>query len=265
MLATVDVDRLRMLARFNTSGLMCIAFVVVIGGLTLAGHDLTVAVYSLSFWHYYLYGLAYRFGSIPLETFKRDAILMKTISIGLGGWIYLLAPINLVSLVIVSAGFLLNALGARALGSDRTYYGYELARLPPRKVTQFPYSRTAHPMLLGNIAAFGATMLNADFRWRWWPLAVAHVAMNLGLLMMEVFVRPKRLDPRRSAEWPECTVSFCARKQDIVWVIVSAVVGTGFGGWAASRDGTLLGSSLGAAVCLYVFGMYCWYTAARTE
>ncbi len=44
---------------------------------------------------------------------------------------------------------------ARALGTDRTYYGHEVAGLPHRRITTFPYSWISHPMLAGNIAAFG--------------------------------------------------------------------------------------------------------------
>ncbi len=103
------------------------------------------------------------------------------------------------SLVVVGLGFGLNLAGARALGADRTYYGYELADLPPQRITAFPYSWISHPMLLGNIAAFGGTLLNADFRARWWPLALGHVALNLGLLLMELALVPQRRWARRSA------------------------------------------------------------------
>jgi hypothetical protein len=78
------------------------------------------------------------------------------------------------------------------LGVDRTYYGHEDAGLPPQRVTAFPYSLTAHPMILGNVAAFGGTLLNAGFREQWWPLASLHVAANIGLLAMELAGPPHR-------------------------------------------------------------------------
>lgn len=165
-------------------------------GLTLCqcllGTNLTLAIYVLSFWHYYLYGLAYCFGAIPLADFKRDAIVMKTVALAALAFVYLKYPLDFPSLALMASGFLLNALAARVLGADRTYYGYEVANLPPRRITAFPYSCISHPMLIGNVAAYGGTLLNADFRRAWWPLAVLHVAFNLALLLMEVFVTPQR-------------------------------------------------------------------------
>ena len=46
---------------------------------------------------------------------------------------------------------------AAVLGIDRTYYGHEVLGLAPKRLTAFPYSLTAHPMILGNVAAFGGT------------------------------------------------------------------------------------------------------------
>jgi hypothetical protein len=89
-------------------------------------------------------------------------------------------------LAVIAGGIFLNARAAAALGIDRTYYGREVAGLPPQRITTFPYSLTAHPMILGNVAAFGGTLLNAGFCERWWPLASLHVAANIGLLIMEL-------------------------------------------------------------------------------
>lgn len=73
-------------------------------------------------------------------------------------------------------------------------YGQEVGGLPPLRITAFPYSITAHPMILGNVAAFGGTLINADFRQHWWPLAALHVVLNVGLLVLELSDRrPARL------------------------------------------------------------------------
>jgi hypothetical protein len=148
--------------------------------------SLPAAAYLLSFWHYYLYWLAFTFGTIPFDVFKRDAVAMKTVSVAALATVYLAAPLDLASLVVIACGILLNVRAAAALGIDRTYYGHEVAGLLPRKVTAFPYSLTAHPMILGNIAAFGGTLINPAFRQHWWPLAGLHVALNIGLLLMEL-------------------------------------------------------------------------------
>ena len=148
--------------------------------------SLPIAVYLLSFWHYYLYWLAFAFGAVAFEVFKRDAVAMKTVSVVLLAAVYLANPIDLASLAVIAGGILLNVRAAAALGIDRTYYGHEVAGLPPRRITGFPYSLTDHPMILGNVAAFGGTLINPGFRELWWPLASLHVALNIGLLVMEL-------------------------------------------------------------------------------
>ncbi len=167
------------------SSLSCglIVLAVLLGAVP--DRNLPLAVYLLSFWHYYLYWLAFTFGAIPFAAFKRDAVAMKTVSVAALAIVYLATPIDPLSLFVIAAGSLLNIRAAAALGVDRTYYGYEVAGLPPRRITAFPYSLTSHPMILGNVAAFGGTLINPGFREQWWPLACLHVALNIGLLAME--------------------------------------------------------------------------------
>lgn len=148
--------------------------------------SLPLAVTLLSFWHYYLYWLAFAFGTTSFEAFKRDAVAMKAVAVALLASVYLAAPVDLASLAVIAAGILLNLRAATVLGLDRTYYGQEVAGLPPQRITAFPYSLTAHPMILGNIAAFGGTLINPAFRQAWWPLAGLHIALNIGLLVMEL-------------------------------------------------------------------------------
>jgi hypothetical protein len=170
----------------NGSTLSCALLVLsVLLGAAL-DRSLPLAVYLLSFWHYYLYWLAFAFGAVPFEVFKRDAVAMKTVSVAILAVVYLANPIDLASLTVIAAGVLLNLRAAAALGIDRTYYGHEVAGLPGRRITAFPYSLTSHPMILGNVAAFGGTLINASFREQWWPLAVVHVVLNAGLLAMEL-------------------------------------------------------------------------------
>ena len=170
----------------NGSTLSCALFVLsVLLGAAL-DRSLPLAVYLLSFWHYYLYWLAFAFGAIPFDVFKRDAVAMKTVSVAALAAVYLAAPLDLASLIVIACGILLNVRAAAALGIDRTYYGHEVAGLPPRRITAFPYSLTNHPMILGNVAAFGGTLINPEFRQHWWPLACLHVALNIGLLGMEL-------------------------------------------------------------------------------
>lgn len=176
---------LRSYAARNASTLAYGGFALVVLGAAAAGARGALAVYLLGFWHYYLYWLAFAFGRAPFDVFKRDAVVAKTVSVAVFAAVYLAAPLDLLSLAAVAGGVLLNVRAAAVLGFDRTYYGHEVAGLPPLRIAAFPYSAMAHPMIVGNVLAFGGTLINADFARQWWPLACLHVALNIGLLAME--------------------------------------------------------------------------------
>lgn len=209
----------------------------------------SVAAYLVSFWHYYLYALAYYFGLVSMAVFKRDAVMMKTVALVALAFAYFQEPLDFASLCVVAAGFLLNVVAAKALGADRTYYGYEVARLPHLRVTSFPYGWIAHPMIVGNIVAFGGTLLNEDFRVRWWPLALMHVAMNLGLLLMETTVVPRRsAAAMRGFSWPSA--------------LLLALAG-GALGWIADVSGAPapVRSAVAAALAACAYVLFCSYTS----
>jgi hypothetical protein len=168
------------------STLACALFVLSVLVVAALDGSLPLAVYLLSFWHYYLYWLAFTFGRVPFDVFKRDAVVMKTVSVLALATAYLAAPLDLASLAVIAGGILLNVRAAAVLGIDRTYYGHEVAGLPSKRIVAFPYSLTAHPMILGNVAAFGGTLINPTFARHWGPLACLHVALNIGLLVMEL-------------------------------------------------------------------------------
>ncbi len=177
---------LRSLALRNVSTLAYGAFALVVLGAAAVGAPGTLAVYLVGFWHYYLYWLAFAFGAAPFDVFKRDAVAAKTVSVAVFAAVYLAAPIDFASIATVAAGVLLNVRAAAVLGFDRTYYGQEVAGLPPLRIAAFPYSSMAHPMIVGNVLAFGGTLVNLEFARQWWPLACLHVALNIGLLAMEL-------------------------------------------------------------------------------
>lgn len=160
---------------------------------------LPLAIYLLSFWHYALYWRTFAFGTADFDAFKRKAIALKIISVTALALVYLRFPFDPVSLAVIAGGIFLNARAAAVLGIDRTYYGHEVAGLPLQRITAFPYSLTAHPMIVGNVAAFGGTLLNAGFREQWWPLASLHVAANIGLLVMELTGPPRRKNKKESS------------------------------------------------------------------
>lgn len=182
---------LRSYAVRNASSLAYGSFALVVLGAAASGAQGALAVYLLGFWHYYLYWLAFAFGRAPFDVFKRDAVVAKAVSVAVFATVYLAAPLDFASLAAVAIGVLLNVRAAAVLGFDRTYYGHEVAGLPPLRIAAFPYSSMAHPMIVGNVLAFGGTLINADFARQWWPLACLHVALNVGLLAMELAGKPR--------------------------------------------------------------------------
>jgi protein-S-isoprenylcysteine O-methyltransferase Ste14 len=258
---TASIDQFRAAARRDASLLSSLLFVMSMLGWSYMGKSLALAIYSLSFWHYYLYWLAYYFGAVPLGVFKRDAIFMKTVSLVALGSVYLAAPRDLASLAVVASGFLLNCFAAGALGADRTYYGFEVAELPALQITTFPYSWISHPMLAGNIAAFGGTMIDADFRRGWWPLACTHVAMNLGLLVMELAVTPQRLGRRRTAiHDADSSVRHRPAMTRCCIAVAGAALVAAFGFWETWCTKTLFATAAGVCISAYAYALYRCYS-----
>ena len=258
-------DQLSAFSGRNTSTSASALFVFAVLCCAGLARNWQSAVYVLGFWHYYLYGLAYVFGAVPLDVFKRDAISMKAVSISVLVAVYLAASPGLVSLGFVAFGFLLNLSAANVLGSDRTYYGYELSDLPPLKVTAFPYSLTAHPMLIGNVVAFGGTMIDAEFREHWWPLACTHVALNIGLLIMELAVTPARHNAQRTRLGD---TGGQVRRGAIIAGLFMGLAGAALGAAVAaasanvgaSNSEPLLGATLGMSCFVYAYILYSQYS-----
>jgi hypothetical protein len=251
--AVAGADALRAGRDFTL--LASVMYVAVAGTVAWQTGSLALAICALGFWHYYLYVLAYRYGAVPLPVFKRDAVLMKGVALLVLAWAYLASPFDHASLATVAAGFLLNALAAAALGSDRTYYGHEVANLPRLRVTRFPYSVIAHPMLVGNMLAYTGMLLNPQFREQWWALALAHVVFNLGLLAMERNVTPLRWSaagtfrPARGWSW----MRLCG-------LAAAGALLAGAAAWHTSLAPPLLAAGLGAAALAYAYTLFCAYT-----
>ena len=231
-------------------------FIAAILGIAFSGDAWSLAVYALSYWHYYLYWLAYYFGAVSLVDFKRDAILMKSASLISLGSAYLAAPPSPASLAAVASGFLLNILAAWALGPDRTYYGHEVAGLPPLRITRFPYSWISHPMLVGNVLAFGGTLINTEFRRGWWPLACGHVVLNVGLLMMELYLQPRRPNARPS----DSSTPRTARPSPLA-ALVGACLAVALSACALRGAAALAGA--GACAAAYASVLWWHYSSVR--
>ena len=97
-------------------------------------------------WNKQITDFAFAFGAVSFGVFKRDAIAMKTVSVAALATIYLAAPLDLASLAVIAAGILLNGRAAAALGVDRTYYGHEVAGLPPAALRKWSGLRMPRPL-----------------------------------------------------------------------------------------------------------------------
>jgi hypothetical protein len=242
-----------------SGGLAAVMVIAALGGAGLAA-----SIAALSFWHYWLYWLAYRYGAVAPAVFRRDALLAKSVALLVLGYVYFAAPLHALSLAVVAAGFALNALAAARLGPERTYYGSELLDLPPLRVTAFPYSVLAHPMLVGNILAYGGTLLNPAFRETWWPLACAHIALNAALLAMETQVTPLRRAVRGAPYRPAHAAPLPAG------ALLALAIGGAIGGATGALVAALIGadliwfSALAAAVALGACALQRAYTLPQT-
>ena len=176
------VSRIRSILDQRRSSLACWTIVAAVLAGAAIGREPAVAIYLVSFVYYGLYWYAFAWGVDSFEVFKRDAMLLKALSVAALAFVYLQAPPDFLSLGVIALGILLNARAASVLGIDRTYYGHELAGLAAQRITAFPYSLMSHPMIVGNVMAFGGTLLNPEFRAAWWPLAALQVELNSALL-----------------------------------------------------------------------------------
>jgi hypothetical protein len=190
---------------------------------------------------------------------------MKSVSLSALAFVYFGTPIDFVSLTVVLFGFLLNCAAAKALGSDRTYYGHELAHLPKLRITTFPYSWLSHPMLVGNIMAFGGTLINEQFRREWWALACAHVVLNFGLLVMETTIRPRRHGARLlAASKHGANTARCSIQSAVCVTIAGALLGVALPSCVTWSLGTLLAAVTGAAAAIHALVVFCSYSSLST-
>ncbi len=88
----------------------------------------------------------------------RDARLFKTIALmHLARYLLPLVqlPRDTVAVLLVTIGFTITMLATARLGMVRTYFGSELGFVKPKWITGFPYGYIAHPMIVGQLFAFG--------------------------------------------------------------------------------------------------------------
>ena len=87
------------------------------------------------------------------EGFKKTVIFYKSVAFYhlISNYLYHMIEIDWISLIMIALGFGLSGSAALAIGIDQTYFGAELGRIKPNRVSSFPYNLTHHPMIIGNI------------------------------------------------------------------------------------------------------------------
>jgi hypothetical protein len=164
-----------------------LAYVAAAGALSVMVGSLSLFVALTGFVHYGLYiaTFAHR-RDVAYGTFLRDSVFFKAVSMGS---LAVVAALNFtaepVAIVLMIAGFGTAGLAAAALGKERTYFGVELGRCAPRRVTRFPYGVIPHPMILGAIIGLLGIHALGGFRAALPWVVPVHVALYLVHLIQE--------------------------------------------------------------------------------
>lgn len=119
-----------------------------------------------SFRHYMMYLTAFAFRDPPVAHgyLIRDAKLFKTIALAhLARRLLPLVqlPRDVPGLLLVVSGFSITMMATARLGFVRTYFGSELGFVKPKWIIGFPYGYIPHPMIVGQLIAFGSILY-------WW-------------------------------------------------------------------------------------------------
>jgi hypothetical protein len=83
-------------------------------------------------------------------------------------------PRDIPGLLMASVGFFITIVATARLGFVRTYFGSELGFVKPEWVHGFPYGYIPHPMIVGQLMAFGSIIY-------WWHSSLS--AENLAILV----------------------------------------------------------------------------------
>jgi hypothetical protein len=132
-----------------------------------------------SFRHYavYITTFAYREPMVAHGYLMRDSKLYKTVSMmHLGRRLLPMVelPRDLPGVAVAALGFAITMLATARLGMVRTYFGTELKFVKPEWIEGFPYGTIPHPMIVGQLFAFGTILY-------WWR---AQITTENAMLLM---------------------------------------------------------------------------------
>lgn len=146
-----------------------------------------------SFRHYMIYMTTFAFRNPPVAHgyLMRDAKLFKSMALAhLGQRLLPLVelPRDWPGVLLAIIGFSITILATLRLGFVRTYFGSELGFVKPEWISGFPYGYIPHPMIIGQLVAFGSILY-------WWresmttetiALLVAHMSFYTAHMLQEM-------------------------------------------------------------------------------
>lgn len=146
-----------------------------------------------SFRHYcvYMATFAYREPMVAHGYLMRDSKLYKTIAV-MHLASRLLPMVELAKdwpvLVLAAMGFGTTILATVRLGMVRTYFGSELGFVKPKWIEGFPYGVIPHPMIVGQLFAYGSILywLQGRISWENQLLVGAHMAFYTTHMVQEM-------------------------------------------------------------------------------
>lgn len=116
-----------------------------------------------SFRHYCVYISTFAFRNPPVAhgQLMRDAKLFKTLAMAhMSKRLFPLIqlPNDLPTILLAAVGFGITILATMQLGMVRTYFGSELGFCKPEWISGFPYNTIPHPMIVGQLVAWGSIL-----------------------------------------------------------------------------------------------------------
>jgi len=130
-----------------------------------------------SFRHYLIYMTTFAFRNPPVAHgyLVRDSKLYKAMALAhLARRLLPLVelPRDAPGVLLAVAGFSITMLATARLGFVRTYFGSELGFVEPEWIKGFPYGYIPHPMIVGQLIAFGSIIY-------WWQASLSKETLML--------------------------------------------------------------------------------------
>jgi len=134
----------------------------------------------------YMATFAYRQPPVAHGFLMRDAKLYKTVALmHMSKRLLPLVTLHDIPTIIAAmVGFGITILATMQLGFERTYFGSELGFVKPEWISGFPYNTIPHPMIVGQLVAWGS--IAYGFQDRLTTETAALIAGHMGLYTLHM-------------------------------------------------------------------------------